>query len=168
MRRSSAFKTAVIVLVMSLPTAASAQRREATQAGQAPVVIEAKIGGKSYQARGSGECKHEPNASIRGTSAALWMVQYAGQSGKLKNLHLTLWRPKDGGQDQLSIALDAGSATHRIQTGGSEENVGSGTVTILPSGPGGRLEISGKEAEGKSVKITIDCTEFAGVQAEGG
>lgn len=165
MRRSSACKTAVIALLMSLPMAASAQQREAAQA---PVVIEAKIGGKSYQARGSGECKHEADASIRGTSASLWMVQYAGHSGKLKNLRLTLWRPKDGSPDQLSIALEAGAATYRIQTGGSDENVGSGTVTILPSGPGGRLEISGKESGGKRVKITIDCTEFVGVQAEGG
>jgi hypothetical protein len=165
MRRSSACKIAVVALLMALPAAAAAQRGEAAQT---PVVIEAKIGGKSYRARGNGECKHEPDASIRGTSAALWMVQYAGQSGKLKNLNLTLWRPKDGAPDQLSISLEAGSATHRIQTGGPDENIGSGTVTILPSGPGGRLEISGKEAGGKRVQITIDCTAFAGVQAEGG
>jgi hypothetical protein len=41
-------------------------------------------------------------------------------------------------------------------------------VTILPNGPGGRLELNGKDAGGKPIQITIDCPAFAGVEAEGG
>jgi hypothetical protein len=96
------------------------------------------------------------------------MVQYASaKDGSLRQLNLTLWRPKDGGPDQLSLAMEIGSDSHRIETGGQSESAGEGTVTILPSGPGGRLEISGK-AGGKPVQITIDCPAFAGIEAEGG
>jgi hypothetical protein len=149
---------------------AAAQRRSASdQAQQASVTINAKVGGKKYDGSGSGECKHAPDASIRGVSASLWMVQYAGaKDGSVKQLNLTLWRPKDGSPDQLSLNLETGSGSHRIQTGQEGESAGEGTVTILPSGPGGRLEITGKAAGGKALQLTIDCPAFAGVEAEGG
>src|SRR5204863_8411697 len=106
-------------------------------------------------------------ASNNGVSASLWTVQYAAaKDGSLKQLNLTLWRPKDEGPDQLSLTIDAKSGSYRIQTGNPEETKGEGTVTILPSGPGGRLEISGKEGGGKKVQITIDCSAFAGAQSE--
>jgi hypothetical protein len=96
------------------------------------------------------------------------VVEYAGKKGTVKQLNLTLWRPKDGGPDQLSLSVEAGSGSHRIETGSKEGNSGEGSVTILPSGPGGRMEISGKEAGGKPVQITIDCPAFSGSEAEGG
>jgi hypothetical protein len=97
------------------------------------------------------------------------MVQFAGaKGGSVKQLNLTLWRPKDGSPDQLSLNLETGSGSHRIQTGQEGESAGEGTVTILPSGPGGRLEITGKAAGGKTLQLTIDCPAFAGVEAEGG
>jgi hypothetical protein len=174
MRRSAAMLVVTLALLAGLSTSAAAQRRKPeTQAGgpgeQTSVAIEAKVGGKKYKASGSGECKHAPDASIRGVSASLWMVQYTNaKDGSLKQLNLTLWRPKDGSPDQLSLSLETGSGSHRIQTGGDGANSGEGSVTILPSGPGGRLEISGKEAGGKRVQIAIDCSAFAGVEAEGG
>jgi hypothetical protein len=173
MHRSAAVLLVIPALLAGLSTEASAQRRKAeVQPGglaeEGSVTIDAKAGGKSYKASGRGECKHAPDASISGVSASLWMVRYANaKDGSLKQLNLTLWRPKDGSPDQLSLALETGSGSHRIETGKSE-NKGKGSVTILPSGPGGRLEISGKEAGGKSLQITIDCTAFAGIEAEGG
>jgi hypothetical protein len=148
---------------------ANAQRQaRPDQPEQTSVTIDAKVGGKKYQGSGNGECKHAPDASIRGVSASLWMVRYAAaKDGSLKQLNLTLWRPKDGGPDQLSLSLDTSSGSHRIETG-EGEGAGSGSVTVLPSGPGGRLEIAGKEAGGKAVQVTIDCSAFAGVEAEGG
>ena len=56
---------------------------------------------------------------------------------------------------------------HRIETG-PDEHQGESAVTILPNGPGGRLELSGKDARGKSIQITVDCPAFADVEAEGG
>jgi len=174
MRRSAAILVITLTLLAGLSNRAAAQRRKPEiQAGapaeQTSVTIEAKVAGKKYKASGSGECRHEPDASIRDVSASLWMVQYSNaKDGSLKQLNLTLWRPKDGTPDQLSLSLETGSGSHRIQTGGNGANSGEGTVTILPSGPGGRLEISGKEGDGKRVQITIDCSAFSGIEAEGG
>jgi hypothetical protein len=157
-------------LLAGMSHRANAQRQAGPdQPEQISVTIEAKVGGKKYQGSGNGACKHAPDASIRGVSASLWMVQYtAAKDGSLKQLNLTLWRPKDGGPDQLSLSLDTGSGSHRIETGAEGESAGSGSVTVLPSGPGGRLEIAGKEAGGKKIQVTIDCSAFAGVEAEGG
>lgn len=165
--------SAFLVLLAGMPATATAQRR-VPRAASAPaetmsITIAAKIGSKTYRANSAGECRYAPEASIRGAPASLWMVQYGGpHDAAIKQLNLTLWRLKDGGPDQLSLALETSAGSHRIQTGGEGENAGEGSVTILPSGPGGRLEITGKEAGGKPVQITIDCPAFAGVEAEGG
>jgi hypothetical protein len=138
-------------------------------AAEAGLTISGQLGGKNLQASGSGSCRHAPDASIRGVSASLWLVQFAGShDGGLKQLNLTLWRPKDGSPDQLSLVLETKSGDHRIETGGQGKSKGEGTVTILPSGPGGRLELRGKDAGGKPIQITIDCPAFAGVESEAG
>jgi hypothetical protein len=164
---------ALLGLLLAMSSGAFAQQRDRPEQAATPeditVSITAKVGGKSYQASGPGTCQHAPEASIRGVSASLWVVQFSGSGqGGLKQLNLTLWRPKDGDSDQLSVSLETKSGSHRIETGGPGESAGEGTVTILPSGPGGRLEINGKAAGGKPVQITIDCSAFAGVEAEGG
>jgi hypothetical protein len=164
----------VLGFLPAMSSAASAQRltppERATSLAEAiSVSITAKAGGKSYEGSGQGTCEHAPDASIRGTSASLWLVQFAGSGkGGLKQLNLTLWRPKDGGPDQLSLSLETKRGQHRIESGGPGESSGEGTVTILPSGPGGRLEVSGKEATGKPIQVTIDCSAFADVASEGG
>ena len=161
--------TVVLVLLSASVREAAAQRkRPAVPAESVAITVTARIGGKSYRGSGTGSCRYEPEASIHDVSASLWTVQYAGRSRSLKHLNLTLWRPKDGSPDQLTLSLETGSGSYRIETGGKEGNSGEGSVTILPSGPGGRLEISGKEAGGKPVQITIDCPAFAGIEAEAG
>ena len=158
---------AILALLSGSIQDGSAQRvRPEAPARTAAITVDARIGGKDYHGNGTGNCRHEPEASIHDVSAALWMVKYAGQHGALKQLNLTLWRPKDGSPDQLSLSVEIGSGSHRIETGGKGGNSGEGSVTILPSGPGGRMEISGKEAGGKLIKIGIDCPAFTGVEAE--
>jgi hypothetical protein len=142
--------------------------QEESPAETVAITITAKIGKKNYQSSGDGSCRHAPDATIRDVSASLWKVQYAKQRGGVKQLSLTLWRPKDGSPDQLSLNLETSSGTHRIRTGQEGESAGEGAVTILPSGPGGRLEITGKDAGGKALQVTIDCPAFADVEAEGG
>jgi hypothetical protein len=152
----------------SVGEAAAQRKRPAVPAESVAITVTARIGGKSYHGSGTGSCRYEPEASIHDVSASLWTVQYVGRGRSLKHLDLTLWRPKDGTPDQLTLSVETGSGSHRIETGGKGGNSGEGSVTILPSGPGGRLEISGKEAGGKPVQITIDCPAFAGIEAEAG
>ncbi len=97
-----------------------------------------------------------------------WFSSRPRGKSKVKQLNLTLWRPKDGDSDQLSFSLETKSGSHRIETGGPGQTAGEGAVTILPSGPGGRLEINGKEANGKPIQVTIDCSAFADVASDGG
>jgi hypothetical protein len=152
--------------------AAAQQRNElapATTAKEAiSVNIGGKVAGKKIQGGGIGTCTHA-DATVRDASGSRWTVRYEeGKGGSVKRLDLTLWRPTDGGPDQLSLVVETKSGTHRIETGNpGDEGKGEGSVTILPSGPGGRLEISGKEAGGKAVQITIDCSAFAGAASEG-
>jgi hypothetical protein len=149
----------------------AAQRRpnpDARDNGKS-VTISGRVGGKTLNASGVGRCKHAPEASIYDVPAALWMVEYSTpDNGQLKQLNLTLWRPKNGGPDQISLAAETGSGSHRVNIGGRQKQEGSGTVKLSPSGAGGRFEFKGKDAAGTSLEVEISCPEFAGVEAEGG
>jgi hypothetical protein len=135
---------------------------------EAALSLSGMLGGKTVQVSGGGTCRHAPDASIGGISASLWTVEYRGSDeGAVKELDLTLWRPKDGGPDQLSFLLKSKSGDHRIETGTGKKHKGQGTVTILPSGPGGRLELSGKDAKGKPIQLSIDCPTFGEAKSEG-
>ncbi|HEX2248957.1 MAG TPA: hypothetical protein VHH32_01330 [Gemmatimonadales bacterium] len=162
---------AVLSLLPCWTVAGSAQQLTPPGASlsAAHVVITGTVGKKKLQASGPGTCRHAPEASLRGASASMWMVQFQGsRDAGVGPLNLTLWRFKDGSPDRLSLALESGSGSHRIDTSNSEEKKGEATVTILPNGPGGRLELTGKNAGGKALQLTIDCPAFTGFQAEGG
>jgi hypothetical protein len=162
------------VFLPALGREAVAQRRARPEnpgapAGAALLSIGGKVDGKKLQTSGPGTCRHAPDASIGGASASLWTVEFDGsKETALRQLNLRLWRLKDGSPDQLSLALETSSGPYRIETGGPGETKGEGSVTILPSGPGGRLEIKGRESGGKPIQITIDCPAFSGIEAEGG
>jgi hypothetical protein len=156
---------APIVLAL-LPLSAAAQQPQ--QLRPLTLNISAKVGGKTAQATGAGECRHAPDASINGVSASLWMVRFDGGKDGVKQLNLTLWRPKDGTPDLVSLTLETESGTHRVEAGRKEKNRGEATVVILPHGPGGRLEITGKDAGGKPMQIAVDCPAYREVEAEGG
>ena len=164
---------ATLILLSGRVRDAAAQRKlrpePAGSSGPAVTLsISGKVDGKTLQASGSGSCRHAPDASIRGISASLWMVEFGARDGGLRQLTLTLWRPKDESPDQLSLVVETNTGSYRIDTGRPGEAKGEGSVTILPSGPGGRLEIKGKESGGKPVQISIDCPAFSGIEAEGG
>jgi hypothetical protein len=166
--------TSLVILGLVAGVAREALAQSLAPEGQKPqtessLTVSGFVGGKAIQVTGSGSCRHAPDASIRGVSASLWTVEYGGSEDKaVKRLNLTLWRPKDGGPDQLSLELKTQSGDHRVETGAGRKHKGEGTVTILPSGPGGRLELRGKDAKGKPIQISIDCPAFGGVEAEGG
>ena len=168
-RFSLALALAVALLASSTADAMAQRRPGVSVAASKPLTVSARIDGKTYEATGLGRCKHAPEASIYDIPAALWMVEYGDQaSDRIKQLNLTLWRPKDGSSDQVSISLRTGSASYRIKSGGKGPSVGSATVDLSPMGSGGRFELKGKDADGVKVELTISCPAFAGVEGEGG
>jgi hypothetical protein len=133
------------------------------------VMISAQVGRKSYESAGQGSCRHTPTASIYGVPAALWMVELTGsEDAAVKSVNLTLWKPKNGSAEQLSLSLSTGSSSHRIDVGGRGDQVGSGKAAVAATGTGGRIEVSGKDEAGKAIRLVVLCPTFTGVEAEGG
>lgn len=161
-----------ILLAGTVAQDAAAQRREPAATGSqgtTNVSIIARVGTKSYTSRLAGTCQHEPTASIYDVPAALWTVRADGSDkSDIKRLSFTLWRPKNGSGDQVSVSLEAGSRTNRIDVNPRIPPVGAATVQLKPIGPGGKFELRGKDAKGTKVNLTISCPTFAGIQAEGG
>ena len=154
-----------VFMVATIVGDAAAQRAE----GPIVVTVSAKVGGKAYNASGPGSCRHSPDASIYDVPSALWMVEHASPGkAAIKRVNLTLWRPKDGSADQVSLALETSSSSHRISVGGKAQPVGSATIKLSPLGAGGRFELTGKDDTGTTVEVVITCPAFTGVEAEGG
>jgi hypothetical protein len=97
------------------------------------------------------------------------MVNLSGsEAAGIKSLNLTLWKPQNGSPQQFSVSLSTESSSHRIDVGGRGEQVGSGKASVVPIGAGGRIEVSGRDDAGKTIKLVVQCPAFAGVEAEGG
>jgi hypothetical protein len=166
--------TATLLLMSVVARDAAAQRRAAGQqpSSDPPVTqvqVVARLGSKTYSSNLPGSCKHEPAASIYDVPAALWTVEAGGADGSsVKQLNLTLWRPKNGTADQISLSLDAGSKPTRIDINPRSKPVGSGRVRLTPGESGGKFELVGKDAKGTSVNLTISCPSFDAVEAAGG
>lgn len=161
-----------LLLAGTVAQDAAAQRRtpdgRAVTESQGVSVI-ARVGTRSYTSKVPGTCKHAPMASIYDVPAALWIVQADGSDGsEIKRLAFTLWRPKDGSADQVSMSLETGSGSNRIDVNPRKPPAGAATVKLHPAGPGGRFEVRGKDATGTKVNLTISCPMFAGIEAEGG
>jgi len=161
------------ILGLSMIAGASdgaAQRRANPEASDNKSInISGRVADKTFNANGGGSCKHAPEASIYDVPAALWLVDYSRPDDvQLKQLNLTLWRPKNGSPDQVSLSVETGSASHSVNIGGRGKQAGSGRVTLSPSGEGGRFEFKGKDAAGTRLEVAISCPAFAGVEAEGG
>jgi hypothetical protein len=164
-----------LLLLVGGTREAAAQRRVAGHAAQpalsdsTELSVRAQIGSKSYSARLTGSCKHEPSASIYDIPAALYTVEASGGEGsEIKQLNLTLWRPKNGSADQVSLSLQSGSRSTRIDVNPRSKAVGTATVELKPAESGGTFELKGKDAKGTPLQLTIGCAEFAGIEAEGG
>ena len=146
--------------------AATAALSSPARAQAAPVKMSVTIAGKTQELRGTGRCGHEPQASIYGTRAALWLIGY--QNGESR-ISLSYWRPKaTGAEDQFQLSVTRGSASHVISTVKRGSPTGSGRSTFRPTATGGRFEVSGKAGDGASLQVTIECARFGGITAEGG
>jgi hypothetical protein len=165
LRKRDMVRAAFIVTLTMVPLAgleAFGQRADQS------ITVAATIGGNSYEASGKGRCRHDPDASIDGEPASQWTVEFrTSKEGGVQQLKLKLRRLKDGGSDRLNFSLKTKGGTYRIKTGEGED-AGEGSVTILPNGPGRRLEINGKESGGKDIHVTIDCPRVEGIEPDGG
>ena len=147
-------------------TNVDAQRR---LPGQAPVnqamQVSLKVGSATYQSSQPGKCTHAPMASIYKTVAEMWSVQ---QSGEGHSLALTLWKPKDGSGDMVSLSVSSGNLSNQVNTVRGGMTSGSGKVALEKSGNGGIFSVDVKTSSGTPVSGTIKCDAFAPHMAEGG
>jgi hypothetical protein len=104
-------------------------------------------------------------ASIYQVVSELWSVQ---QSDGDHSLTLSLWRPKDGSGDMMSLSVGSGRTSNQVSTVRGAAQAGSGKVTLAPSGKGGVFTVDAKAADGKAITGTITCDAFAPHIAEGG
>jgi len=158
-------RTAVLAMAVGIFGAALKATPARAQA-EVPVKVTINIGGRTETLRGTGQCGHEPRASIYGADAALWMAEYSEAGHEVS---LTYWRlVGDTGGQQFSLSVQSGSRDHRINTvkGGTME--GSGRSTFQPTALGGRFEINGKDQTGAALSISIECARFGSISAVGG
>lgn len=147
---------------------ASAVVEPVAPAGDVPMTLSVAVGVQTHAASGTGECRHADPASIYDMPSSMWTVRFRG-GGPIERLHLTVWRPKSGGPDQLGLRVQTVSGEHEIDTvAGDGETSGSATATIEPDGQGGRMEVEGRDADGVPIRATIDCARFDGVESVGG
>jgi len=128
----------------------------------------ADVDGKRYAFSGLGECHHTTDASIYELPAAMWTARLDAGAGDLAYVNLTLWQPKAAPEVQVSLGLTAGGRTHEIATVKGAPPHGSGVGRVEPAGPGGALHVDGTDAEGRHVRLQVDCSRFTELVAEGG
>jgi hypothetical protein len=136
--------------------------------GSVPIAIAAEIDGDEHRARGNGSCSHAEQAYIRGVPSQMWQVQYRGDDDEISYLNLTMWRPDGGGVDQVSFSAQTESGSHRIDTVVGSELTGSGVVMLRPEGEGIRVTLDGRDADGRTIRLTISCARVTPAIAEGG
>jgi hypothetical protein len=110
-------------------TTITAQRRAPGQAqANQGIQVALNAGGTTYQSSEAGKCTHAPVASIYNTVSEMWSVQ---QNSQGRSLALTLWKPKDGSGDMVTLSLTNGNVSHQVNTvRGGGATAGSGKVTM--------------------------------------
>ena len=150
------------------PAASDPARSPSSSRGTVPMKVSVKVDGKSYRSSGMGECASSADASIYQVPATLWHAIYAGDGSELRNLNLTIWRPKAGRGDMVGLSLEIGETTHQIATVKGGQTAGSGVPGVRPAGKGGTLTVAGKDDHGDAIELSVECERFDEVVAEGG
>jgi hypothetical protein len=132
------------------------------------LIATADIDGAKYQFSGLGECQHTADASIYEVPASMWSARFTDETGKFTYLNLTLWQPKAAPAVQVSLGLTGAGETSEIATVQGSQIRGSGTGRIEPKGESGALIVDGRDAKGRAVHLTVDCSRFTEPLAEGG
>jgi hypothetical protein len=133
-----------------------------------PLTATADVDGARYRFSGLGECQHTADASIYEVPASMWSARFTDEAGKFTYLNLTLWQPKTAPAVQVSLGLTGAGETSEIATVKGSQIRGSGAGRIEPKGEGGALIVDGRDAKGRAVHLTVDCSRFTEPVAEGG
>lgn len=153
-------------VVIGFVSVLDAQRRVPGQAqSKQAITASLKVGGQPYESREPGRCTHAPTASIYSILSEMWSVQ---QSTEGRSLTLTLWKPKDGSGEMMTLAVTAGNSSQQITTVRGGSTSGSGKVTLAKSAAGGVFTVDAKTGDGAAISGTITCDAFAPHIAEGG
>jgi hypothetical protein len=132
---------------------------------QTLVQVSLSVGGKRFDASAPGTCTHAAVASIYQVMAELWTARQSAEPG---SLNLSLWHPKDGSPDMVSLSITSGPSSTAVSTVRGGTVAGSGKVTLAPAGKGGVFTVDAKTAAGAAISGTIKCDAFAPHIAEGG
>jgi hypothetical protein len=130
-----------------------------------PIGVSLTVGDQRYDSTAPGKCTHAPVASIYQVVSELWTAQ---QSRDGQSLNLSLWRPKNGSGDMVTLWVNAGKSAKNVSTVRGAATSGSGKVTLAASGRGGVFTVDAKAADGTAITGTIKCDAFAPHTAEGG
>ena len=160
----------ILFVVLTLPSAVSAQRRAPGSAPPSPgtnATIALKAGGTAYDFTGPAACEHAPRGSIYDVLAERWSVRH-GEGAR--NLNLTLWHPLSTGPDMLTLSVSVGGKRYNVNTvkGPSSETSGTGTVRFAAAGNGGTFTIDATTASGAKITGSIKCDAFTSAEVAGG
>ncbi|HUR95680.1 MAG TPA: hypothetical protein VMY76_13940 [Gemmatimonadales bacterium] len=132
------------------------------------VKVNADVDGSRGTYSGLGECQYTSEASIFQVPAALWRASVEAETGQLRSVNLTLWQPKGSDEMQVSLTLANTGGTYSIATVKGAELKGSGNGRVEPSGAGGTIRVEGKDADGHSIRVVLECARWTEPVAEGG
>lgn len=147
---------------------AAGPQSSSTRRGAVPMKVAVALNGDDEESRGTGECAGSADASIYGVPATLWRAAYQESDDDGPRLDLTMWQPKSGGADMVTLSIWSDETTHRISTVKGGETVGSASAGMRPQGNGGILTVSGTDDHGHAVELSVECERFDEVVAEGG
>jgi hypothetical protein len=167
--RSRFMNIAVVALgLVVLATSALAQRNAQRAGATQHVDVALKAGSRAYSASGPGECRTSREASIHGVPATLYSVS---QGSGADSVRFTLWQPKSGAADMVTLHVSIGGKRYEIDTvkgGAGREPKGSGGVRFEGAGAGGAFAVDAKAGDGTAITGSVKCSRFAAVVAEGG
>lgn len=122
------------------------------------------VGASAYNFTGQAKCEHLAKGSIYNTVAERWSVNH-DENGR--SLLLNVWKPLAGGENLVTLYVDAGGKQQVVDTS-SPEKKGTGTATFAPEGKGGVFTIKATTGSGAKVVGTIKCDAFTASEAVAG
>ena len=164
----------IVTVAPLAPAVARAQPRPVTvprdlsrREDKVSITVDLTVGGTRHQATVNGYCRHAPRAALSGQPVREWSVDVE-DAGSAGSLNLSLWQLTADNSTQLQLSVGTPPKPHRLSTMKLDVPTGSGTVTVTPSGAGGRFDVDGKAGDGATIKGTIDCKRWTMPTAVGG